>query len=75
MELIRSVTSRDGKYRIDFERDADGFYRYVTFNDRYRDHEDFHNPPFWTIAKFSGLYDTTEAVEADARSEFSWLRE
>jgi len=75
MDLVKSFTSRDGKNRIDIERNADGFYRYVIFDDRYRDDEDFPDPPHWTIGKWSGLYDTVEALEADAKSEFAWLRE
>ena len=73
MKLVKSITSKDGKNRIDFERDGDGLYRYVTLDDRYREDEDFHNPPYWTLVKSSGLYDTIEAVEADAKSEFAWL--
>ena len=75
MDLVRTLISPDGKNRIDIERNADGLYRYVTFDDRYRDNEDFQAPPRWTIAKYSGLYDTAEALEADAKSEFAWLRE
>lgn len=75
MDLVRSIISPDGKNRIDIERDAQGFYRYVTFDDRYREDEDFPDPPYWSIARFSGLYDTVEALEVDATSEFAWLRE
>ena len=75
MELVKSITSQDGKNRIYIERNCDGLYRYVTLDDRYRQDEDFQNPPYWTIAQFSGLYDTIEAVEADAKSELPWLRE
>lgn len=75
MDIVRSIISRDGKNRIDVERGADGLYRYVTFDDRYRRDEDFPDPPHWTMAKFSGLYETEEALEADAKSEFAWLRD
>lgn len=75
MDLVKSIISRDGKNRIDIERNADGLYRYVTFDDRYREDEDFPDRPQWAIAKSSGLYDTTEALEADAKSEFAWLRQ
>lgn len=75
MDLVKSIISRDRKNRIDIERNTDGLYRYVIFDDRYREDEDFPDPPQWTLAKFSGLYDTMEALEADAKSEFAWLRE
>lgn len=73
MDLVKSIVSRDGKNRIDIKRNANGLYRYVTFDDRYREDEDFPDPPHWRIVKFSGLYDTAEALEADAKSEFAWL--
>ncbi len=75
METVKTITSRDGKHSIDIERSEAGLYRYVTFSDRYRTDEDFQNPPFWTIEGFSGLYDTADAAEADARAEFRWLHE
>lgn len=73
MEVVKSLTSQDGKNRIDFERLADGFYQFETFDDRYRHDADFQNPPHWSIAKTSGLYATLDAAEADAKSEFHWL--
>jgi len=75
VETVKIITSRDGKHRIDIERSETGLYRHITFSDRYRANEDFHNPPYWTIEAFSGLYETAEAAEADARAEFAWLRE
>ncbi|MBT2134842.1 hypothetical protein KK137_10895 [Croceibacterium sp. LX-88] len=73
METVKTLTSRDDKHRIDIERSEAGLYRYVTFNDRYRTDEDFQNPPYWMIEAFSGLYQTAEAAEADARAECAWL--
>lgn len=75
MDLVRRIISGDGKNRIDIERNAAGLFRYVAFDDRYRDDEDFQVPPDWTIVKTSGLYDTAEALEADAKSEFAWWRD
>jgi len=75
MEKVKTIASRDGKHTLDIERNEAGLYRYVTFSDRYRSDENFQNPPYWTIENFSGLFETAEAAEADARSEFAWLRE
>lgn len=74
MELIKTITSADGKNRIDIERSETGLYRYVTFDDRYRHDPDFQVPPFWTLDAFSGLYESAEAAEADARGDLPWLR-
>lgn len=73
MEKVRTITSRDGKHRIDIDRSEVGLYRYVTFSDRYRTTEEFPNPSHWTIEDCSGLHETAEAAEADARAEFAWL--
>lgn len=74
MEIIKTTTSLDGKHRIDVERGSSGLYRYVTLDDRYRNDPDFQNRPHWTVNEFSGLYQTAEAAEADARAELAWLR-
>ena len=73
--MVKTIISRDGKHRIDIRLSTAGQYRYTTFSDRYRADEDFHNPPYWAIESFSGLYETAEAAEADARAEFAWLRD
>jgi hypothetical protein len=75
VETVKTITSRDGKHRIDIQRSEDGLFRYATFNDQFRTDQDFQNPPYWTIDTFSGLYETAEAAEADARADFVWLRE
>lgn len=75
METIKQVISKDGKHRLDIEVSSGGLYRYVTLDDRFRNHPDFHDPPEWTIEAFSGLYESMEAVEADATATLAWLRE
>ena len=75
METIKRIISRDGKYRLDIDVSLGGLYRYVTFDDRYRNDPDFQAPPEWTIDAFSGLYDSAEAAEAGAVAELAWLRE
>ena len=75
VETIKKIISKDGKHRLDIEVSPGGLYRCVTFDDRYRNDPDFHAPPEWTIDAFSGLYESVEAVEADAILELAWLRE
>ena len=74
METIKTIISKDGKHRLDIEANSRGLYWYVTFDDRYRNDSDFQDPPEWAIDAFSGLYESAEAVEADAILEFAWLR-
>jgi len=73
MEVVKSITSPDGKNRLDIERGSSGLYRYVTFDDRYRNDPDFHAPPDWSRDAYSGLYETAEVAEAEARAKFAWL--
>ena len=75
METVKQIKSTDGKHRLDIEVSPGGLYRYVTFNDRYRNDPDFQAPPEWTIDEFSGLYESAGAVEADAIAKLAWLRE
>jgi hypothetical protein len=75
VETVKQIISKDGKHRLVIEVSSGGLYRYVTFDDRYRNDPDFQVPPEWTIDAFSGLYESAEAVEADAVAKFAWLRE
>lgn len=75
METIKQIISKDGKHRLDIDVNPGELYRYVTFDDRYRKDPDFQVPPEWTIDVSSGLYESIEAVEADAIAKFAWLRE
>ena len=75
VETIKKIISRDGKHRLDIEVSPGGLHRYVTFDDRFRKHPDFQDPPAWTITAFSGLYKSRDAAEADAIAALAWLRE
>ena len=75
VETIKKIISKDGKRRLEIEVSPDGLYRYVTFDDRFRNDPDFQAPPEWTIDAFSGLYETVEAAEADAIKALAWLHE
>lgn len=75
METIKKIISKDGKRRLDIDVSPGGLYRYVTFDDRFRNDPEFVEPPEWTMGAFSGLYESAEALEADAIATFAWLRE
>lgn len=75
VDTVKQIISKDGKYRLDIEVSSGSLYRYVTFDDRYRNDPDFQAAPEWTIDEFSGLYESVEAVEAAAIAKLAWLRE
>ncbi len=72
---MKQIISKDGKHRLDIDVSSASLYRYVTFDDRHRDDPDFQAPPEWTVDELSGLYESLEAVEADAVAKLAWLRE
>jgi|SRR5579871_681023 len=65
--LSRRV-SRDGGYRLDICRRADGLMRFVADARRIE-----LGDPVWVPMHFSGLYDDRGALERDARAPFAWL--
>jgi hypothetical protein len=71
VERILYLTSADGKHAVEVERQENGYYRWVEFTqfpgDEYID-------DYLSCTHFSGLYDTAEAAELDARS-LPWLRD
>lgn len=75
VERVKQIISKDGRHRLDVKVSPSGLYRFVSFDDRYRNDPDFQSPPEWTIDEISGLYESMEAVEADATAKLAWLRE
>lgn len=75
METVKKIISKDGKHRLDLNVSPGGLYRYVTFNDRYRNDPDFQAPSERAIDAFSGLYESLEGAEADAIAGLALLRE
>jgi hypothetical protein len=71
VERIAYIVSADGKRAVEIERQENGFYRWVEWKQFPGDEyiEDYMSP-----THFSGLYDTAEAAERDARF-LPWLRD
>lgn len=70
MEIVAYIASADGKRAVEIERQENGFYRWVEWRQSPGDEytEDYMSP-----IHFSGLYDSAEAAERDARC-LPWLR-
>ena len=70
--LICRLDSEDGKRRVDVEFMSNGMYRFVELTE---DAGDEYTGPYMALTHFSGLYESAEAAEHDARRMLPWLRD
>jgi len=70
--LVRRIESEHGKHLIDIELMPNGHYRFVAMTE---DAGDEYTGPYMALTHFSGLYDSAEDAERDARSILPWLRD
>jgi hypothetical protein len=66
---IKRVLSADGKQRMLIMAASGNLFRFD--EDTYVTEDGY---TFWTPTHISGLYDSAEAAERDARLELPWLR-
>jgi hypothetical protein len=72
--MTRRIVSADGKRRVEIAPDQIGLFRFIEDTDIWTD--DYAVPaPVWTPTYFSGLYETAEAAEVDARAILPWLND
>jgi len=69
--LIHRLESEDGKHLVDIELMPNGHYRFVEMTE---DEGDEYAGPYMALTHFSGLYESAEAAEQDARGILPWLR-
>ena len=73
-ELIKRVESADAVRALEIFRGDHGLFRF----DEMKWHEPEIDDPYegyWVPTTCSGLYESAEAAERDARAELAWLRE
>jgi hypothetical protein len=66
---IKTIAAPDGKARLFIIGRDDGLFRYEGEREERED-----GYVFWSPCDVSGLYETPEAAEADARNEVQWLK-
>ena len=69
---VHRIESDDGKSLVDIELMPNGHYRFVEMTE---DEGDEYTGPYMALRHFSGLYDSAEAAEYDARQILPWLRD
>ena len=71
---MKVIDSADGKHRVEIRSDG-RYFRFIEeselWDEGYGEMSGFH---YWTPTHLSGLYDSAEAAEADARATLDWLR-
>jgi hypothetical protein len=67
---IKTIEHPEGKARIFIVARDDGLFRYEGEVEQWDQFSGF----YWAPRYGSGLYETPEAAEADARNEVPWLK-
>ena len=73
-DVVKIITSADGKAQIALLRRNDGLYEYRAYVERVDD-APYGARPYWAPTAYSGLYETVEELERAARLNVPWLRE
>jgi hypothetical protein len=77
-EHITRIQSADERHALEIMRGSSGQYRFIEFEwvlsvddvDRL-----VHGDGYWKTSSPSGLYESAQAAEADARASLPWLKE
>lgn len=72
--ILRSFESLDAKRRLEIYDHEDGFYSYEEVYEAVEDIPDYGLETYWGISYVSGLFDSAEAAECDAKLGIPWLR-
>ncbi len=75
---VKRIVSEDERHALEIVRNPSGQYRFSESEWAIsRDDVDrkCHGDGYWTYGAQSGLYESAEAAEADARQSLRWLRE
>ena len=73
-DVVKIITSADGKARVELLRRHDGLFEYRACVELVEDGL-YGGPPYWMPRAYSGLYETVEELEKAARLNVPWLRE
>jgi Na+-transporting methylmalonyl-CoA/oxaloacetate decarboxylase gamma subunit len=75
-ELIKRIESADAVRVLEILRGDHGLFRFDEMTWRKPDIDDpYEEEGYWAPTMCSGLYESTEAAERDARAEIPWLRQ
>jgi hypothetical protein len=68
---VKRIESQDGTRHVEFLMGTHGLFRFLELI-LVNDEKDYEGE-YWTPGEYSGLYDSLEAAERDARLTLPWL--
>ena len=75
-ELVKRIERDDAVRALEILRGDHGLFRFEEMKWREPDADDpYEDEGYWAPSICSGLYDSAEAAEQDARAEIAWFRE
>ena len=69
---ILQVQSRDGQQKLEIVLLSNGMYQFTEWTKQAGDE---YTGPYTSVTHISGLYESKDAAEADARQMLPWLRD
>lgn len=75
-ETIRTLTSSDGRHRVDFHQAAPNLMRFTEFvwREEASDYTEGGVDRYWGVGRLSGLFGSLQEALAATQDELSWLR-
>lgn len=77
-ERVKRIEGEDKRHTLEIARNPSGQFRFTEFKwvvSRDDVDRQVHGDGYWAYSHFSGLYESAEAAEADARQSLPWLKE
>jgi hypothetical protein len=71
---LASFASDDGKRRVEIFDHQDGFFSYEESCETTDLVPEYGPDTYWMTSNISGLYESAETAECDARTTVPWLR-
>ena len=75
MSIIHDIERSDGKARVQFVQNDDGFYSFHEEQELEDEVPGFGPYTYWGPTYVSGLYDELAAAARDAKAAIRWLKD
>ena len=76
MSPIKKILSLDGKHYVEIISLDNGMFQFIETSQQLDKGDEYQYPFFYMMpTHWSGLYDTAESAERDARLSLHWLRD
>ncbi|MEL7544494.1 MAG: hypothetical protein AAGJ70_12045, partial [Pseudomonadota bacterium] len=72
-QIIKRFKSDDENSELEILSRDDGLFEFRGYRKKIEPDGPFMGDSYWSLAEHSGLYETAESAERDARNEVDWL--